>query len=456
MYAVIDVETTGGDGYNHKITEIAIYKTDGQKEIERFSTLLNPGRPIPYFITNLTGITDEMVAKAPPFYEVAEKIVRFTESCTFVAHNANFDYSVIRNEFKQLGYTYQRSRLCTGNLARNLVKGLRSYSLGSICRHFNIKIKARHRAYGDAEATMILFNKLLALKEEDEISIKKNLPPNIRAEQIDTLPEATGVYYFLDSSDQNIYIGKSKNIKSRVLDHFRNYSSIRSVEMIQQVSQIRYHLTGSELIALLHESFEIKNLQPRYNRALRRKVLPWGIYTSDKEGYLQLQVKKVNGAKQQPIRTFSSQKAAKGFLHGICKEHRLCQTLCGLYKNASNSCLLFQLNVCEGACAKLEPAEYYNKRVMNVLDLQEEEDSFLVIDQGRTEYEKSVLLVENGRYKGFGYIDEYELNWGIEVIKSHLYHKEDHRDVYTIIKGYLKRNKVEKILSLSDGFLTGC
>lgn len=452
MYAVVDIETTGGDGHKHRITEIAVYRTDGQKEIDHFSSLVNPGKSIPYFITKLTGITDQMVATAPPFYEVAEKVVAFTEGCTFVAHNVNFDYSIIKHEFKRLGYNFNRSRICTANLGRKLVKDLPSYSLGALCKHFEIEITDRHRAFGDAEATMRLLSNLLSLKERDEFDIKKNLPPNITAEQLDELPEETGVYYLLNEPGEIIYIGKSKNIKSRILDHFRNYQSMKSVEMTTQVAEIRYTLTGSELIALLMESQEIKHHQPRYNRAQRRKTLPWAIYEKEEDGFIRLTVRK-NLANREPIMQFRSKEAAKRFLLKICKDHRLCQTLCGLYKNVSKSCLLLQLNLCEGACEGKESAESYNKRVMDVLDISQNNESFLIIDEGKDQYQKSVVLVENGMYKGFGYFDQYMLNWGIDAIRSELTFTEAHKDIYTIIRGFLRKNKVEKVVPLKNGFV---
>jgi len=452
MYAVVDIETTGGDGHNHRITEIAVYRTDGQKEIDHFTTLVNPCKSIPYFITKLTGITDQMVASAPPFYEVADKVIEYTQDCTFVAHNVNFDYSIIKGEFKRLGYNYLRNRMCTANMGRKLVNGLPSYALGSLCKHFGISIQHRHRAYGDAAATVKLFNKLLEIKNEDEVFIKKNLPPNITAEQLDALPEKTGVYYLLDNNQEVIYIGKSKNIKSRIMDHFRNYQSMKSVEMTTRVAEIRYKLTGSELIALLLESQEIKEFQPKYNRALRRKSLPWGLYQKLDQGYIRLMVKKTTEG-NEPIMHFRTSQSAKGFLHKICKQHRLCQSLCGLYRNVSKSCMLHQLNLCEGACEKLEPPEIYNQRVLEVLDVVQNEESYLLIDEGKEQYQKSVVLIENGCYKGFGYVDEYLLNWGVGAIKEHLGHVEDHKDIYTIIRGYLRKNKVERVVPLKEGFI---
>ncbi|MEQ9424866.1 MAG: exonuclease domain-containing protein [Cyclobacteriaceae bacterium] len=451
MYAIVDIETTGGDGHGHKVTEFAVYVSDGKKEIDHFTSLVNPGKLIPTFITQMTGITNEMVIDAPPFYEIANQVVQYTQDCTFVAHNVSFDYSILKKEFKSLGYNYQRPRLCTVNLGRRLVKNLPSYSLGSLCKHFNIDIKHRHRAFGDAKATLKLFNYLLAIKERDEIEIKKNLPSKLTGEEIDALPEATGVYYLLNGHNEVLYVGKSVNIRSRVLDHFRNHQSIKAIEMASQIASINYQLTGSELIALLLESQEIKALQPRFNRAQRRRTLPWGLYQKVEQGYLKLFLKK--STDNEPIMQFRSKESGKSFLHKVSKENRLCQSFCGLYRNVGKACMLHQLNLCNGACNGKEEASTYNQRVMDALDIYHEDESYLIIDEGKGEYQKSIVLVENGIYKGFGYVDEYVLNWGLEAIKEHLAYHENHKDIDTIIRGFIKRKKVEQVVKLSNGFL---
>ncbi len=222
--------------------------------------------------------------------------------------------------------------------------------------------------------------------------------------------------------------------------------------MTTQVAEIRYNLTGSELIALLLESQEIKAHQPRYNQAQRRKALPWGLYQKYDAKYMRLTIGKIKPGREA-IMQFRTRQSAKNFLHKLCKENRLCQTLCGLYRNLSKSCLLYQMNLCEGACEGKEPPEVYNQRVLDVIDLAQNQESYLIIDEGKKNYEKSVVLVENGVYKGFGYLDEYLLNWGLDAIKEHMSYTDDHKDIYTIIRGYLRRNKVEKVVPLKGGFV---
>ena len=286
MYAIVDIETTGGSPLNDKITEIAIYIHDGNHIVDKFVSLINPERTIPYFITALTGITNEMVANAPTFYQIAKEIVEITQGKTFVAHSASFDYNFIRQEFKNLGYTYKRDVLCTVKLSRRLIPTLRSYSLGMICEKLNIQINNRHRAAGDALATTKLFEMLLFLdqtseKEESVIQNTKptNLNPDLGPGIIDELPEEPGVYYFIDKDQDILYIGKSKNIYQRVLTHLANNVSKRAIEMKDRITDISYEHTGSELIAFLVESNEIKKHKPVYNRAQRRTTNQYGLYT---------------------------------------------------------------------------------------------------------------------------------------------------------------------------------
>jgi len=204
-YAIIDIETTGGSAHREKITEVAIVVFDGEKIIREYETLINPERSIPTFITQLTGITNEMVREAPKFYEVAKDIVEITEDTVFVAHNVRFDYSFIQEEFKRLGYNYSRKKLCTVRMSRTAFPGLRSYSLGKLIKHFDIEVQDRHRAMADVRATLELFKKIQKANDSDagnDFFIKNsmrniNLPELITHEQVLDLPEATGVYYFI-------------------------------------------------------------------------------------------------------------------------------------------------------------------------------------------------------------------------------------------------------------------
>lgn len=177
MYAIIDIETSGGNHKNGKITEIAIYKHDGKQIIDQYVTLINPELKIDWYVKKLTGITDEMVATAPKFYEVAKNIVDITRDCIFIAHNVDFDYGFIRAEFKKLGYDYRRKKLCTVKLSRQLIPGKQSYSLGKLCKEIGIELEDRHRASGDALATVKLFE-LLLKQDVGQKLIPRPINPN--------------------------------------------------------------------------------------------------------------------------------------------------------------------------------------------------------------------------------------------------------------------------------------
>ncbi len=451
LYTIVDIETTGGSSRNDRITEIAIIVHDGEKVIDQFVTLINPERSIPYFITGLTGISNEMVADAPKFYEVARKIVEMTEGRIFVAHNAGFDYHFIRQEFKSLGYPFKRDILCTLKLSRRFIPGLRSYSLGNLCEEINIKINHRHRARGDAEATVKLFEMLLSL-DDGSLSFGKKpvlsgLHPSLDPALITALPEEAGIYYFYDENQEVIYIGKSRNVHQRVLSHLANHSSKRAIEMKDRITDIGYELTGSELIALIRESYEIKKIKPVYNRSQRRTSFYYGIYShQDDRGYICFSVEK-NSSCETPLTCFSSLERAKKHMEKLLEDHQLCQKLVGLYKS-QGACFHRQIGLCLGACTGEEPVSEYNERAMKALEtFNYMHENFFVIDSGRNEEERAVVKIENGKFCGFGYIEIQDTGFGLDAFHDCIISHQDNRDIQQIIKSYLKNKRVEKILT---------
>jgi len=454
MYAIIDIETTGGSARLEKITEIAIYQHDGEKITGEYVTLVNPERNIPYFITNLTGITNEMVENAPRFYEIARAIVELTEGRKFVAHNARFDYSFIRQEFKSLGYNFRRSLLDTVTLSRKLFPGFRSYSLGNICRELKIIISDRHRASGDALATVRLFEMLL----ERDRDINGNwsdlirntriskLNPKLDISKIDIIPEEPGIYYFYNEDGELIYIGKSRNLQQRISTHLSNNTSNRAMEMRDFIADIDWDLTGSELIALLRESFEIKDNKPFYNRAQRKSVFQWGIYTStDKNGYNIFNYMPVNSV-ENPLSVFTSRERAKSKLESLTETYNLCQKLTGLYESAG-PCFQFHVGICKGACCGKEPPHEYNERACRAArEFIFSKRNFFIIDKGRNEEEKSAVKVINGKYAGYGYFNINDMGFGLTALHDCIRPAPDNRDIQVILKQYLRNNRVEKII----------
>lgn len=468
MYAIIDIETTGGQPAQDKITEIAIFIHDGKKIVDKYATLINPQRPIPYFISNLTGITDEMVQDAPKFYEVAKEIVEFTEGKVFVAHNVRFDYSFMKKEFADLGYTFQRKTLCTVRLSRSLLPGLPSYSLGKLCKSIDIDLKQRHRAIGDAEATAVLFDKLLkinrpvvdgnlnmaadnttlVLKEEIKTSL---LPPAIRKEQVDALPMVPGVYYFHNEAGEVIYVGKSINIKKRIIQHFNiDYKSRKSLDFKNSIADITYEVMGNELVALLFESAEIKRMKPQYNRQQRRSIFNTGIFVyEDGNGYKRLSFGSVNKADNvslTPIIALSNQFKAKGFLYHKVGKYNLCQKLCDLYKT-NGACFDYQVHQCNGACIGQESPEEYNKRVDTAIEsFTFEHHNFAIVGKGREPGEKSVVVVEHGTYLGFGFVDETFSALSLDDFKGAIKRYNDNKDVQQIIRGHMRSKHKDKVI----------
>jgi DNA polymerase III subunit epsilon len=447
-YVIVDIETTGGSPRASKITEIAIYKHDGEKIIDSYETLLNPEMEIPRFITNLTGISDKMVENAPKFYEVAKQIVEFTEGCIFVAHNVGFDYGIIRQEFKNLGFDYRRPHMCTVRASRYVIPGHESYSLGKLTRALGIQIENRHRAGGDALATAHLFT---ILNSRDSNSLKTFiqqdinpaiLHPNLDVDFIDELPSKTGVYKFFDDTNQLIYIGKSINIKKRVEQHLRNASTRKGIEMREAISRIEFELTGSELIALLLESMLIKKYTPRYNQALKKSKFPYGLFSyQDETGYIRLYLGLTSKTKEMPLTSFGNKREGVNFLERWTEEKELCQKLTDLYPTKS-SCFHYEIKKCKGACIGQEPTEDYNGRVNSLIGkLNFEGESFYLLENGRAKNEKSLVLVENGAIIGFGYAPYFIQKQEPYRWKRYIDLYQEDRDAKTILTGYIRKGK---------------
>ncbi|TRX70335.1 exonuclease domain-containing protein [Carboxylicivirga sp. M1479] len=453
MYVIVDIETTGGNMKNGKITEIAIYRHDGEKIVDEFVSLVNPESYIPPFITSLTGITNEMVSTAPLFYQVAKDVVNICQDAVFVAHNAGFDYNFIKEEFKNLGYNFEMPTICTVKLSRKLLPGHASYSLGKICPDLGIGNGARHRAAGDALATVELFEILLKknngiLNPEDpykEFSAD-GLHPNLSIDHIKSLPTETGVYYMHNEGGELVYIGKSKNIRNRIITHLGNPKTKKGLEMKQNAANISYSLTGSELIALLKESNEIKQDKPRYNRAQRRSKNKIGLYTyTDRAGYARLMLKPNSGV-EIPIATFDTIQEGRERLFTWIEEYELCQQLCGLY-DGKHGCFQFQLKTCKGACVGEEEDQSYNKRVLELIKkLSYGHANLVILDKGRNISEMAVVVIESGRYLGWGYINEEECISEPQQFKEYITFYDDNGDTRTIISSYLRNKKYRKLI----------
>lgn len=452
MYAIIDIETTGGQFNEEGITEIAIYKFDGHEIVDQFVSLVNPEIPIQPFVVKLTGINDAMLRSAPKFFEVAKRIIEMTNDCVLVAHNAEFDYRILRTEFRRLGYDFKQKTLCTVELSKKLLPEQTSHSLGKLVRALGIPMADRHRASGDALATVKLFQLLLAkdiekviLKELIKSEIQKGITPKLHI-IIDNLPSKTGVYYIHNEGGKLIYIGKSKNIKKRINQHFTGID-VKSIKIQREVFSVTYEETGSELIALLKESEEIKIHKPIYNRAQRKSVFNIALYIeADKKGYLNLKLQKTDGRRKE-ITSFSTLQEAQNALFRITSAYKLCQKFTGLYIT-KESCFQYKIKECDGACIGEILPEEYNLRVQEFITKNSfENQNMIVTDRGRNLSERSAVLIENGVYKGYAF---YDLNYqiqNIEILKNILIPMQNNRDTKNIIQSHIRKSKFLKIFN---------
>ncbi len=456
LFTVVDIETTGGSAQKDRIIDFAAILTDGKEIIDSYQTLINPERHIPEFITSLTGINDSMVEDAPLFSEVAARIDDFTKGKIFVAHSVNFDFSFVKNEFKKLGHHYDRKKLCTVRLSRKIFPGYRSYSLGKICGELGISISDRHRAYGDAEATAILLN-MLWQKDGGKVfeqSLKQSsremkLPPNIEKEKFDQLPTTAGVYYFFDQKGKIIYIGKAKNLYQRVSSHFTISGSLgEKNNFVNKIFDLDFVETGNEMIALLLESSEIKKHWPEFNRSQKVPTFSYGLYEYfDSRGYRRFSIAKTR--KGMPaIRKFASVSEGKKWLYERVDLFQLCPKLCGL-QPAKEECFNHKIGKCGGACVGKIGAEEYNKLVEQAFSHQDiETENYAILGNGRNFGEKSVVLIENGIYQGFGYIDQEDSIENVEQLRDRIEFQKETPEVKSIIKSFLNRENGFSILEM--------
>ncbi|SDX14249.1 exonuclease domain-containing protein [Aequorivita viscosa] len=454
MYAVLDIETTGGKYNEEGITEIAIYRFDGHKIVDQFASLVNPERPIQPFVVNLTGINNNMLRQAPKFYEVAKRIIEITDGCVMVAHNALFDNRILTTEFDRLGYNFQKETLCTVELAKKLIPDMPSYSLGKLVKALGIPLSDRHRAQGDAKATVALFKLLLNKDNSKEIiaeTLRKEIKPELNPKMLDIIestPSETGVYYMHNSAGEIIFIGRSKNIRKKLIQHFTN-DNRKSKRLQLEVKKVTYEKTGNELISMLKEHLEIRLNKPRYNKIQRRSLYTHQLTSFvDNNGYLNLKIDKSDGRKKALI-TFSNYQQAKSELLRITQENELCPKLTGL-QDSSENCSYYSIEKCAGACINNESPESYNKRVLDFLNKESfEKWNKLLIDRGRETEERSVIWIENGKYRGYAF---YDLNYQItkpEILRTIINLVDHSRESQHIIQNYLRRNKTMKLINLS-------
>ena len=455
LYTVIDVETTGKGILGNRITEICVVLLKGDRILDKFTSLVNPEQNIPPFITGLTGINNDMVRDAPRFHEIAERIIEMTTEAVFVAHNVNFDYNVLKEEFKNIGYTFARKKLCTVRLSRKLIPGLFSYSLGRLCSSLNIPLVDRHRAEGDTDATVLLFQRILDLDPDFTVinfflnarSKEATLPPHLSADMINTLPEETGIYLFKDQKGKVIYVGKAKNIKRRVISHFYDKKN-SEYALGQNTYAIDYEITGNELIALLLEAEKIQKYYPKFNRAQKKPVIPYNIIQYvNRKGVIQLAIDRAKNTNHS-LEVFYRRADAVAQLEHLCFDYQLCPRYCGL-QVTTKRCSHYRIKNCKGICCNQESVALYNMRVQQaLLSLKKQKETYLIREKGRALDEDSFVMIQDGMYRGFGYIHQSEQILKIDDFENFLTLQKHTYHTTKIIKSYLRKHGENNILYL--------
>ncbi len=422
MYAILDIESTGGKYNEEGIMEIAIYRFNGHDVVDKFISLINPEREIQPFVTKLTGINNKMLRSAPKFHEVAKRILEITQDAVLVAHNAQFDYRILRTEFRRLGYNYHRKTLCTVDVSKKLLPEAESHSLGKLVRSLGIPVSDRHRANGDAIATLKLF-KLLLTKDLEKSIIKST----IRAETlgqlttrqldiVESLPGDIGVYYMYDKDGAILFLGSTRNIKKRVNQHFTNVGPLAR-QLQKATKKVSFEPTGSELTAVLKSEIEVAKNMPLLNKPVKARTFSHGVFAAyDAAGFLQFNAEKANGQPKR-LSSFTSLKESYSFLNKITLEHQLDKPI---------------------------TQELHNEKVTKILKRYSTQNrTVALIDRGRELGEHSVFLIKNGVFKGLGYVDlNHQIN-NIHILEAIITPFEGGVNAIQIIESYLRKRRMQ-------------
>lgn len=454
MYSIIDIEATGGSPKLDRIMEIAIFNFDGEEIVSSFESLINPEVEIPPYIQKLTNINNDMVKDAPTFAEVIDRIAEITQGNYFVAHNVNFDYSILKNEFKNLGRRFTRKKLCTVELSKLVMPEQESFSLNSLSQELGIVMESHHRAGDDAKATVELFHHLL--KNDPEGKIEKRLttdfdhymlPAEITPAMIKKIPEDTGVYYFNNSDGKLVYAGSTNDLRERVLNHFLPVVGSKKREKLHRtVREVEYEETGSELLAKLKEAEAILSKKPVYNRPSSLSKLRYGIVIElNEDGYKTVRVKEIKNG-QKVLTAFRTYEQAEAAIYKRMERYKLCAKLCG--KNRGKGpCSLFKGKRCKGACIRRESTATYNKKVNKAFSYYRmPHQRFLIVGEGRTLAEKSGVLVDNNAVVGYTYFEK--TNNQFDKIADSITDLPQHILFKNIILKYLDKQHLDQIVEL--------
>ncbi len=364
-FAFVDVETTGGMSGEDRITEIAIVTVD-EGRVEQWSTLVDPDCDIPPSIQSLTGITNQMVRAAPSFRSIAHEVAERLHGRLFVAHNARFDYGFVRQELARAGIAFSTRPLCTVRLSRALFPSYRGFSLANLIERFNLTVAARHRALPDAQALvdlMHIYTKLFDAEKIDstirELIKQASLPPHLSGISIDDIPQSPGVYRFYGHNDLPLYIGKSVNLRKRILSHFVvSAKQNNSIRVGMEARRIEFDCTAGDVSASILELQQIHNLSPIHNKKGRKSASGFLLRLNHTIPIVEIvpadEVNSIRG--HDWYGPFFSRSAAKTLITRLAKENKLCLILLGFEKRKP-PCFGHQLGACDGACVDAKKGE---------------------------------------------------------------------------------------------------
>lgn len=433
MFAVIDVETTGGHLYDDRITEVAIYVTDGEKLVKSFSSLVNPERKITPFVVKLTGITDEMVSTAPTFKEIAQEVLDYTEGCIFVAHNIGFDYSMIKREFKRLGLPFRRSNVCTVQLSQRVFKNQKSYSLGNLTTSLGIELENRHRAFGDAEATAILLQKIIKEKGVDYVIDHSNANTQniefegaLTQEMVDSLPEDPGVFRFLNDEKEVLFVKAAKNIFAEVSKFLLSeIKHSRYEDLFKNIDSIDAQVFNSVIVAELQEIEEIRSIKPRYNKQSIAKAYPVGIYENKHQNAPAFYIERNPNGKA--LWRFINEKRADNFLKKLTKDNRLTPP------GFPNSPEIIN--------------KYRDKAEDVMMEALYPMRTFFIIREVSFANTIYAIYIEDFSYIGYAEIDKEFYDGRLETLKENIIYCENNPYVLKTLQRYLRRKKSVKLIA---------
>lgn len=440
-FCVLDIETTGLNPSIDRITEIAAVRVrDGAKEDE-LHLLLDPQMEIPHHVKVLTGLNTPMLEGQKRFEEVVDELADFLEDHTIVAHQAHFDVNFLKEEFKRAERVFQYKSICTLRLSRRILPMLRGYTLAHVCQYMGIVNPLPHRAWGDAHATMQVFQGLLGLgaypiieeelKKRDE---RAYIPQGVSTDVWQNIPNASGVYYFSNKDGKVIYVGKAKNLAKRIPQHFKG-SGYRAMQLRRLVHDVQFTLTGSEIIASLLEDSEIRRLWPEWNRAQKFRSVWYGVVSyTDMKGDLNLRAVRLQRPDQGIVR-FSSPWEARNWLFRMAEEYQLDYTLCGLPDDE-----------------KYRAIDHAKGVQQLIDDINQRNGSFLCVVQGRTVDESGVIVFRNGDYIGFGFAPATNQQIASEDDLSDFHAQAENNTIRPLMNAFLQ-GKIDRftMVDLKEG-----